>query len=138
MKDSESYVLDYAFDYYEREVPEPWGITLKSDLGKLIGTVGLFWVLKSARSMELAYAIAEPYWGKSLVVEASRAAIEFCMHQHDLLRVQARCKVENSASARVMEKLGMKHEGTLRSALFHRGRSWDMHYYAVLREDWRG
>jgi len=53
--------------------------------------------------MELAYAIGEPNWGQGLMVEASRAAIGFCIRQYDLLRVQARCKVENSASARVME-----------------------------------
>lgn len=31
----------------------------------------------------------------------------------------------------------MKFEGTLRSAIFHRDRYWDMHHYAVLRNEWR-
>jgi ribosomal-protein-alanine N-acetyltransferase len=128
-------VLDYALSYYQEGVPEPWGIALKSEPERIIGTVGLFWVSKAAKSMELAYAIGETHWGQGLVLEASRAAMDFVMKEFDVVRVQARCKVENRASARVMEKLGMKHEGTLRSALFHRDRHWDMHYYAVLRSE---
>ena len=54
----------------------------------------------------------------------------------DVERVQARCKVENVASARVMEKLGMRYEGTLRSLVFHGGRYWDVEYRSVLRGEW--
>lgn len=137
IRDSESYVLNYAFPYYQDQTPEPWGIALKTDPGKVIGTVGLFWVSKISKSMELAYAIGEPYWGQGLVVEASHAAIGYCFKELGVFRIQARCKVENSASARVMKKLGMKHEGTLRAALFHRDRHWDMQYYAILKQEWK-
>lgn len=136
VKDSEGYVLDYALPHYRKETPEPWGITLKSDPDKIIGTVGLFWASKPSKSMELAYAIGEPYWGKGIVVEASRACINFVFRDLDVIRIQARCKSENLASARVMEKLGMKFEGTLRSAILHRNRHWDMHYYGVLQDEW--
>jgi ribosomal-protein-alanine N-acetyltransferase len=134
VKDSESYILDYALPYYRDETPEPWGIALASEPDKVIGTVGLFWVSKKAKCMELACAIGEPYWGQGLVAEASRAAIDYVFGSLDVIRVQGRCKAENKASARMMEKLGMRHEGTLRSAIFHRDRHWDMHYYAVLRD----
>jgi [ribosomal protein S5]-alanine N-acetyltransferase len=133
LKDSEAYVFDYAMPYYRNKTPEPWGITLKSDPSKVIGTVGLFWVSKAAKSMELAYAIGESHWGQGLVVEASRAAIDYVFQEFDAVRIQARCKAENQASARVMEKLGMAYEGTLKSSLFHRDRHWDMKHYAVLR-----
>jgi ribosomal-protein-alanine N-acetyltransferase len=133
--DSESYILDYALPYYRKRTPEPWGITLKSDPKKIIGTVGLFWVSEKAKSMELAYALAESHWGQGLVAEASRAAMDYCLSELGAVRIQARCKTENTASAKVMEKLGMKFEGTLRSAVFHRGRHWDMHYYAILSDD---
>ncbi|MCM2282398.1 MAG: GNAT family N-acetyltransferase [Bdellovibrionaceae bacterium] len=136
VKDSEAYVLDYALPYYRNNTPEPLGITLNGDPTKVVGTVGCFWVSKTAKTMELAYALAEPLWGKGLVAEASHALMDYCFKEYGLSRIQARCKVENQASARVMEKIGMKFEGTLRSAIFHRERYWDMHSYAVLRSEW--
>lgn len=135
VEDSRRYVTDYVFNYYSKEVPEPLGITLKENPRKVIGSVGCFWISKQARSMELAYAIGEEYWGKGLVAEASLAVMEYCFKEYSLKRIQARCKAENKASARVMEKIGMTYEGTLRSAIFHRNRFWDMHYYAKVIDE---
>lgn len=130
VEDSLDYIKDYVFHYYAQGVPEPFGITLKNNPQKLIGTVGCFWVSKSAKSMELAYAIGQDHWGQGLVAEASNAVMDFCFKKFELKRIQARCKVENKSSARVMEKVGMTFEGNLRSAIFHRDRHWDMLYYA--------
>jgi ribosomal-protein-alanine N-acetyltransferase len=47
----------------------------------------------------------------------------------------ARCEVNNIASARVMEKVGMQLEGILRQHLFVKGRYWDLKIYSILREE---
>ena len=130
VQDSIDYIKNYIFDYYSRGVPEPFGIALKENPRKIIGTVGCFWVSKSAKCMELAYAIAEDQWGKGIVAEASTAVIEYCRSEFGINRIQARCKSENEASAKVMQKIGMNFEGTFKSSLFHRDRLWDMHHYA--------
>lgn len=70
IQDSLNYIQDYVFDRYAKGVPDPWAITLKSQPNKVIGTVGCFWVNKTSKSMELAYAISENYWGQGLVAEA--------------------------------------------------------------------
>lgn len=134
IEDSLNYIKDYIFYYYSKGVPEPLGIALKENPKKIIGTVGCFWTSKSARAMELAYAIAEEQWGKGLVAEASQAVTDYCFKEFALKRIQARCKVENTASSRVMEKIGMTYEGTLKSAIFHRNKFWDMAYYAKVVE----
>ncbi|MFN7730660.1 MAG: GNAT family N-acetyltransferase [Pirellula sp.] len=134
VEDSLEYIQDYIFDYYSKGVPEPLGITLKESAKKVIGTVGCFWTSKSAKAMELAYAIGEEHWGKGLVAEASEAVMNYCFKEFNLKRIQARCKTENKSSARVMEKIGMTYEGTLKSAIFHRNKYWDMHYYAKIIE----
>lgn len=134
VQDSLSYIKDYIFDYYSKGVPEPFGITLKENPQTVIGTVGCFWTSKQAKAMELAYAISEEHWGKGLVAEASQAVMDYCFKEFSLKRIQARCKVENKASSRVMEKIGMTHEGTLKSAIFHRNKFWDMAYYAKVIE----
>jgi len=134
VEDSLNYIKDYIFGYYSKGVPEPFGITLKDNPQNVIGTVGCFWTSKQAKAMELAYAIAEEHWGKGLVVEASQAVMDYCFREFNLKRIQARCKTENIASSRVMEKLGMSYEGTLKSAIFHRDRYWDMRYYAKVQD----
>lgn len=130
VQDSLNYIQDYVFDYYNQGVPEPFGIALKKHPEKIIGTVGCFWTSKQSKAMELAYAIAEEFWGQGLVAEASLAVMDFCFKEFNLKRIQSRCKTENKSSARVMEKVGMTFEGTLRSAIYHRAKYWDLHYYA--------
>jgi [ribosomal protein S5]-alanine N-acetyltransferase len=128
--DSLSYIKDYVLDYYSQGVPEPFGVAYKSDPSKLVGTVGCFWTSKTAKAMELAYAIGEDDWGKGLMPEACTAVMEYCFKAFDLRRIQACCKAENTRSAKVMQKIGMSYEGTLKSVLYHRDRYWDMCYFA--------
>lgn len=134
VEDSIDYIKNYIFNYYSKGVPEPLGIALKENPDQVIGTVGCFWTSKTAKSMELAYALAEDQWGRGLAVEASQAVMEYCFKEFALKRIQARCKTVNKASAKVMEKLGMNYEGTLKSAVFHRDQFWNMHYYAKITE----
>lgn len=130
IEDSVAFIKDYIFPSYSKGAPEPFGIAFKKSPETLIGTVGCFWISKPARSMELAYALAEEHWGKGLVAEAAKVTMEHCFKEYSLKRIQARCKVENKASARVMEKVGMSYEGTLKSSIFHRNQFSDVHYYA--------
>lgn len=134
IQDSLNYIKEYVFNYYAQGVPEPFGISLKENPQKLIGTVGCFWSSRHDKSMELAYAISEDYWGQGLVAEAAQTVIDYCFKEFSLKRIQARCKIENKASARVMEKIGMSYEGTLKSEIYHRNRHWDMAYYAKVIE----
>jgi RimJ/RimL family protein N-acetyltransferase len=50
-------------------------------------------------------------------------------------RVGAVCDVENVPSFRLLERLGFRREGTLRSALFHHGRWHDVYVYGITRAD---
>jgi ribosomal-protein-alanine N-acetyltransferase len=53
----------------------------------------------------------------------------------ELNRIQARCVAENTASARVMEKVGMTYEGTLRASEYIKGAFRDMKIYSILRRE---
>lgn len=135
-EDSESFINEYILPNYQKGVLEPLGVGLAETPQDLIGTVGCFWVSKNNKCMELAYALAEPFWGKGLIVEASEALLDFVFKNFDVERVQSRHKVGNDASGRVMQKLGMKYEGQLRKAIFHRQQFWDIRYYSILKEEW--
>jgi RimJ/RimL family protein N-acetyltransferase len=53
-----------------------------------------------------------------------------------IAKVYSWADVENIGSWRVMEKLGMMREGTLRSQGVNRGVRQDYHYYGILRSEW--
>ncbi|HXG52882.1 MAG TPA: GNAT family N-acetyltransferase [candidate division Zixibacteria bacterium] len=62
---------------------------------------------------ELGYVLARPYWGRGYMTEAVKAVVAWAMAQPEIYRVWSVCDVDNPASARVMEKVGMKREGRL-------------------------
>jgi RimJ/RimL family protein N-acetyltransferase len=51
--------------------------------------------------------------------EAARAIVDWGLSQNAIFRIWALCDVDNLASARVMEKIGMEKEGILRRCIIH-------------------
>lgn len=134
--DSESFITAHVLSNYEKHIPEPWGITVKELDNKIVGTVGCRWLSQSVKSMDLGYILAEPLWGRGITTEAAHATLTWVYSNCGVNRIQARCQQENIASARVMEKLGMKREGVLRASEVKDGQFVDVCYYSILREEW--
>lgn len=91
------------------------------------------WVNNKA---EIGYALAPWHWKNGYTTEAARMLIDHLFKNTEIERVEARCKTFNIASARVMEKVGMTYEGTLRSHTFYNGMYYDMKFYSILRSEW--
>ncbi len=108
---------------------------VQRDQGQLIGAIDIRPVM-SHRRAEIGYWIGKMYWGQGYATEAARAILRFGFEDLQLNRIFATHIPENPASGRVMEKLGMQYEGTLRQYTFHHGRFQDHRMYAILREDW--
>ena len=136
LADSEKMISEYVLPSYSRGEPEPFGIERLSAPGKMVGTVGCFWVSKANECMELAYAISEDYWGQGLVAEAASAVLDYVFSELPVNRIQCRCKIENAPSLKVIKKLGFKEEGILRAEIKHRDRFWDMVYTSLLKSEW--
>lgn len=127
--------IRHYLDIYERGQVSPWGIADK-ETGRLIGTIGFAsWNPRHGRG-EIFYYLAREAWGKGLTFEAAREVVRFGFDQMGLNRVEATVSPNNPASARVMEKLGMKQEGILRESYNIKGVYMDHLIYAVLRRDW--
>lgn len=120
--------------YYARGEFYDWGIELKEN-GKFIGTCGFASIDTENRSAEIGYVINNAYRGKGYAVEAARAVIRTGFYELDLNRIEARYMVGNSASERVMRKLGMTYEGVCREEIFVKGKYRDIGHYALLRSD---
>jgi [ribosomal protein S5]-alanine N-acetyltransferase len=65
------------------------------------------------------YVLTRRCWGKGYMVEAMRPVVEWALRQDRIHRVWSFCDVQNRASARVLEKLGMQREGVLRRFFVH-------------------
>lgn len=103
----------------------------------LVGAVGLGLVGEHHRG-ELGYWIGVPHWNRGFATEAATAVVGFAFGELGLHRVQARHFPRNRASARVLRKLGMTHEGTLREHVMRFDRFQDLACYAVLAKEWEG
>jgi ribosomal-protein-alanine N-acetyltransferase len=111
-----------------------WALTFP-DADRLIGMIGL---RPRGHMADIGYVLARPYWGHGLMPEAGRAILDVALGDPAVHRVWAVCDVENRASARVMEKIGMTHEGMLRRWIVHPNISTlprDVHCYARIRDN---
>ncbi len=125
-----------VLDWYEAQEVAYWAIIHKAE-NKLIGSCGLFdWQIRHQRA-ELAFVLARPYWGQGYTAEAVAAVIRLGFETMNLNRVEAKCVVENTGSARVMEKAGLTYEGTLRDYMLLKGQLRHLKVYSILRAEWK-
>lgn len=90
------------------------------------------------RSGSLGYCFTEESWGHGYATEAARAVLSWAFEAFDLNRVQAEADTRNAASARVLEKLGFRREGTLREDCIVDGVVSDSWVFGLLRREWKG
>jgi ribosomal-protein-alanine N-acetyltransferase len=104
--------------------------------GTLAGGVGLMFD-HAHNHAELGYWTAVHAWRKGIATEAATRIVDWAFGDLKLSRLHAHAFGSNPASSRVLEKLGMKHEGTMRRHIIKWGEFEDAVMYGVLVEDWR-
>ncbi|MDP9309700.1 MAG: GNAT family N-acetyltransferase, partial [Chloroflexota bacterium] len=70
-------------------------------------------------SVSLGYVLMRAAWGQGLMPEATAAVMNWALAQPEIFRVWALCDIENRASARVLEKVGMQREGLMGRGVLH-------------------
>ena len=81
------------------------------ETGEMIGTAGIQ-PLEDTGEIEVGYSIIKPYWGRGIGTEAAKGWMAHGFNTAGLERIVAVAVEENTASRRIMEKLGMKYEKT--------------------------
>ncbi|MGN6575803.1 MAG: GNAT family N-acetyltransferase [Nocardioides sp.] len=104
--------------------------------GRFIGWCSLTRWNPDYRSASMGYCLDEDAWGEGYATEAAGAVLAWAFATLDLNRVQAETDTRNGASARVLEKLGFVHEGTLREDCVVDGDVSDSWVYGLLRREW--
>ena len=107
----------------------------RKETGAVIGAVGVRVRDPSARAGDLGYALHPDAWGQGFATEAARAVRDLGFGTLGLHRLHANCWPENPASARVLEKIGMRFEGRLRHVMHARGAWRDTLLFAMVESD---
>lgn len=104
---------------------------------RVIGNGGIR--LKTAQSWEadLGYELDSHYWNQGYATEAAQTLLRFGFEELRLHRIWAHCISENTRSAHVMEKIGMRREGWFRENEWMKNRWWDTYQYAILDHEWQ-
>jgi ribosomal-protein-alanine N-acetyltransferase len=89
------------------------------------------------RQAEIGWAVAKGLEGRGYGTEIGEALLGLAFRQLRMHRAFALCSVENQASRRIMEKLGMREEGLMREHFRARGRWWSSYLYAMLSPEYR-
>lgn len=120
---------------YEDGQPAPWAIVHK-ELGKMIGTIGYHRWSVNDKHAEVGYALSKTYWNNGYVTEVFKEVIRFGFEKMGLNRVEATCKLLNTASEKVMIKCGLKFEGILRQRLFAKSEFHDLKIFSITGNEW--
>lgn len=102
---------------------------------QLMGSIGLVTVPDQKRA-ELGYWLGQPYWGRGYTTEAARELLRFGFTELGLNRIYANHFSRNPASGRVMQKIGMQYEGTMRQHIIKWDQFEDLKLYGILRNEW--
>ncbi len=133
------YTLDYikfVQKKYKTGDFRDWAVVDKAT-GKMIGTCGFTSVDLHNRRAEIGYVYNPEFWGRGIAAEALGRVMEFGFSRLELNRIEGRFMVENTASKRVMEKVGMTFEGIHRESLYVKEKYRDVGVCAILRDEYK-
>jgi RimJ/RimL family protein N-acetyltransferase len=107
------------------------------EVGVVVGEVSLLWLSRRHRQGEVGFVFHPRYQGRGLATEAAEVALRLGFEGLGLHRVIGRCDALNVASARLMERLGMRREAHFVHNEVFKGSWGDELVYAMLEEEWR-
>lgn len=111
----------------------PWVVTYDGDFAGQLTIGAIVW--GSARSAQIGYWVDKTVAGRGVMPTAVALAVDHCFFNVGLHRVEANIRPENTASRRVVEKLGFREEG-VRQRHLHIDGAWRDHIcYALTAED---
>ncbi len=103
--------LQRLIDHQEKHGFSLWAVTDRAS-GTVMGDAGLILYAHRGPEIELGYRLAKAYWGRGYATEAARAWLAHGFETLGLKRIVAVTHPEHVASQRVLEKIGMRREGT--------------------------
>ncbi|UPA24367.1 GNAT family N-acetyltransferase [Shinella oryzae] len=107
----------------------------KADNGAFLGCCGIE-PHDDGRTVELGYWLGEPYWNQGYVTEAAHALIDMVFRTRDIEQIDARCRVMNIPSRRVIQKCGFQFQATGMVQSLAVGGMVPVEWYRLDRKTW--
>ena len=131
---SQSVIEDWI-KQYSNESYYHWAIVLKDNGDEPIGDIAVVNMDEKISMAHVGYCIGRTWWHKGITSEALKAVMDFLFDEVNANRIEARHDPRNLNSGKVMNKCGMKYEGTLRSSDWNNQGICDACYYALLKSE---
>jgi RimJ/RimL family protein N-acetyltransferase len=106
------------------------------EVGVVVGEVSLVWLSRRHRQGEVGFVFHPGYQGRGLATEAAQVMLRLGFAELGLHRIIGRCDARNLASARVLERLGMRREAHFVHNELFKGAWGDELVYAMLDAEW--
>jgi RimJ/RimL family protein N-acetyltransferase len=111
--------------------------TILKETGELIGDCSLIWLSRDHRQGEIGFIFHPDHQGRGYATEAGHTLLRLAFQGLRLHRVIGRLEARNAASARVLEKLGMRLEGRFIENEYVKSEWQSELVYAILEKEWR-
>ena len=132
IEQTEAHLAGYVSGYAHPEF-YAWAIVPKSQ-NEPVGFIDTS-IDYAINAVKVDYGIGKPWWYKGYASSALFLLIHFFFEEVGVNRIYATHDPRNPNSGKVMEKCGMKYEGTLRRTRFRKGEYSDRAMYAIIAED---
>ena len=118
--------------------PGEWhqiAIELKAE-GDLIGDCVFHILAEDAQQAEIGFTLSRRYQGHGYATEAVTKLVDYIFCELKLHRIRAICDVDNLASSKLLERIGMRREAHFIENIWFKGRWGSEYLYAILRSEW--
>jgi ribosomal-protein-alanine N-acetyltransferase len=130
-------VIDEWIKGYETPDFYQWAIVLK-EVGEPIGTISVVDKNEKLDIVHIGYCIGSKWWHQGITTEAFKAIIPFFFEEVGVNRIESQHDPNNPNSGKVMQKCGLRYEGTLRQADWSNKGVVDACMYSLLKSEWAG
>ncbi|MEO8211328.1 MAG: GNAT family N-acetyltransferase, partial [bacterium] len=124
--------IDICNKAYREKEGIRWAITLKG-LDKLLGSAGIWRLIKDHFRGEIGYELHPDYWQKGIMYEALTEIIKFAFTKINLHTIEANIDPKNIASEKLLLKLGFEKEGYLKESFYFNNKFDDTAIYSLQR-----
>lgn len=133
VEDTSKYLKEFVLPRYKQDYSYCWAIEFK-ETGKVIGCVDIFKIDLSTKKCTFGCVLSDEFWGKGIMTEAAKKVFDF-IFEEGFIRIQSHHQIDNIASGKLLQKLGMEHEGTLKKFDIDRyGQIIDCEVYAIIKK----
>ena len=135
IEESRRVLSDIWLSHYDEPDFYQWAIVLK-DINEPIGSIGVVKQDAQTKMVHIGYCIGKPWWRKGYVSEALIRLVRFFFEDVGVNRIESRHDPRNPNSGKVMQKAGLRYEGTSLESDWNNQGICDAANYALLARDY--